>query len=61
MWNVDQSSSHELLSKFYRNWSELGLPKWKALQAAQREFIGSGGNLRHPYHWAPFILIGSWR
>jgi len=31
-----------LLSKFYRNWSGLGLPKWKALQAAQREFIGSG-------------------
>jgi CHAT domain len=60
MWNVDQSSSHELLSKFYRNWSELGMPKWKALQAAQREFIGSGGNLRHPYHWAPFSLIGSW-
>jgi tetratricopeptide (TPR) repeat protein len=61
MWNVDQSSSHRLLSKFYRNWAELGMPKWKALQAAQREFIGSGGNLRHPYHWAPFTLIGSWR
>jgi CHAT domain len=61
MWNVDQSSSHELLSKFYRNWSKLGLPKWKALQAAQQECIGSSGNLRHPYHWASFILIGSWR
>jgi tetratricopeptide (TPR) repeat protein len=61
MWNVDQSSSYELLSKFYRNWIELGMPKWKAMQAAQREFIGSGGNLRHPYHWAPFNLIGSWR
>jgi CHAT domain-containing protein len=60
MWNVDQSSSHELLLRFYRNWSELGLPKWKALQIAQREFIESGGNLRHPYHWAPFSLIGSW-
>jgi tetratricopeptide (TPR) repeat protein len=60
LWNVDQSSSHELLSQFYRNWSRGGMPKWKALQAAQRQFIATGGNLGHPYHWAPFSLIGSW-
>ncbi|NIE59625.1 MULTISPECIES: CHAT domain-containing protein [unclassified Burkholderia] len=61
MWNVDQSSSGELLSRFYRNWSVRGLPKWKALQVAQKELIECGGNLAHPYHWAPFSLIGSWR
>lgn len=61
MWNVDQSSSYELLSKFYHNWTALGLQKWKALQIAQRELINGGGTFAHPYHWAPFTLIGSWR
>jgi tetratricopeptide (TPR) repeat protein len=61
MWNVDQASSQQLLTAFYRNWSELDLPKWRALHLAQQDFIRSESNLRHPYHWAPFTLIGTWR
>jgi tetratricopeptide (TPR) repeat protein len=61
MWNVDQASSQQLLAAFYRNWSELGLPKWRAFHLAQQDFIRSESNLRHPYHWAPFTLIGTWR
>jgi tetratricopeptide (TPR) repeat protein len=64
MWNVDQQSSQLFLSKFYRRWREFGLTeKWRALWESQKEFILAPEEpyLRHPYHWAPFILIGDWR
>ncbi|BCY08916.1 CHAT domain-containing tetratricopeptide repeat protein [Actinoplanes sp. L3-i22] len=65
LWNVDQQSSQELLRAFYRHWSDpVERPqKWQALQRAQLEFLRSAEEqyLRHPYHWAPFVLHGDWR
>jgi tetratricopeptide (TPR) repeat protein len=64
MWNVDQASSHGLLAKFYAQLASAGnvSAKWRALRAAQLAYIESDDeNLRHPYHWAPFVLIGDWR
>lgn len=64
MWNVDQESSNGLLTNFY---ARLGKQqsvsgKWRALHRAQLEYIYSAKEkLRHPYHWAPFVLIGDWR
>ena len=29
-----------------------------ALAAAQRAMLASGSPLSHPYHWAPFVLVG---
>jgi tetratricopeptide (TPR) repeat protein len=63
LWNVDQQSSYELLSRFYRELlanDSVGLAQ--ALAAAQRELIRSDDRpLTHQYHWAPFALIGDWR
>jgi CHAT domain-containing protein len=64
MWNVDQASSHGLLANFYVQVATQGnvSAKWHALRAAQLAYIESDDeNLRHPYHWAPFVLIGDWR
>jgi tetratricopeptide (TPR) repeat protein len=64
MWNVDQASSHGLLANFYAQLASAGdvSAKWRALRAAQLAYIKSDDeNLRHPYHWAPFVLIGDWR
>ena len=64
LWNVDQRSSRELLSAFYRRWmaGRVGTGVAEALTGAQRELIASGDPvLSHPYHWAPFVLIGDWR
>jgi CHAT domain-containing protein len=64
MWNVDQASSHGLLANFYAQLASAGnvSAKWRALRAAQLAHIKSDDeNLRHPYHWAPFDLIGDWR
>jgi hypothetical protein len=61
MWNLDQESSREFFRRFYRHLS-CGVPRWRALNTAQREMLnGSREAWRHPYHWAPFYLIGDWR
>lgn len=64
LWNVDRSSSGELMRSFYRHWrSEPDMEKWRALWKAQRELREdrSRPHLAHPYHWAPTILVGDWR
>ncbi|MEU9470593.1 CHAT domain-containing tetratricopeptide repeat protein [Streptomyces avermitilis] len=64
-WNVDQRSSHGLVSAFYRGW--LGAPvttaKWQALREAQLALMHSTDEpyLAHPYHWAALALLGDWR
>jgi CHAT domain-containing protein len=63
LWDVHIESSRMLLSEFYRLWLDEKRPlqKWKALQQAQLSFIQrKGEKYSHPYHWAPFILIGDW-
>jgi tetratricopeptide (TPR) repeat protein len=64
LWNVDQRSSRQLLSRFYSEWTAKGgqLSLAEALGRAQRSFIESGDPVsQHPYHWAPFALVGDWR
>jgi len=63
MWNVDQESSREFFRTFYRQYRLHGRgAKWRALHAAQREFLHSAREAwRHPYHWAPYFMIGDWR
>jgi CHAT domain-containing protein len=62
LWNVHKKSSQLLLSTFYQAWlqHETGgpVPKWRALQQAQLAVFQAG--YAHPFHWAPFILIGDW-
>jgi hypothetical protein len=60
LWNVNKVSSRVLLAAFYRNWlREPGMPKWRALQQAQLALRGRE-EYAHPYHWAPFVLVGDW-
>lgn len=62
LWNVDQRSSREFLGLFYRSLARRA-PMWKALWSAQLSMYEEGDTpaMRHPYHWAPFTLIGEWR
>jgi tetratricopeptide (TPR) repeat protein len=63
LWNVDQRSSMDLLTAFYRHWDSGRNNAWRALREAQRELSSSSETqaYAHPYHWAPFVLIGDWR
>jgi CHAT domain-containing protein len=62
LWNVHKKSSQLLLSTFYQAWlrHEAGepVPKWRALQQAQLAVFQAG--YAHPFHWAPFVLVGDW-
>jgi CHAT domain-containing protein len=62
LWNVNTKSSHRLLQVFYQQWLGAGQPKWRALQLAQHALLKDADNAeyQHPYHWAPFVLIGDW-
>ncbi len=61
LWNVNKRSSQLLLNDFYRLWldKQHPLPKWQALQQAQKNLL-QNPEYQHPYHWAPFILVGDW-
>jgi CHAT domain-containing protein len=62
LWNVNTKSSYSLLEAFYQKWLQgAGMPKWKALQQAQHALLyHEDERYHHPYHWAPFVLIGDW-
>lgn len=61
-WKIDVESSRELIREMYRGWLGGGLPKAVALQEAQKRMLAHAEfeYYRHPYHWAPFILVGDW-
>ena len=60
-WNIDTASSRDLIRAFYRAWLVDKLPKGIALQKAQRAMLKDERTyLHHPYHWAPFKMVGDW-
>jgi CHAT domain-containing protein/AraC-like DNA-binding protein len=59
LWQVSDDSTKLLMEKFYEE-LEGGAAPAAALQTAQKTLIEKE-ETRHPYHWAPFLLIGDWR
>jgi len=62
LWHVNTMSSHRFLQVFYEQWLQNGQPKWRALQLAQQALLRDNDHAEyhHPYHWAPFMLVGDW-
>ncbi|MEO6391903.1 MAG: CHAT domain-containing protein, partial [Pyrinomonadaceae bacterium] len=60
LWKVDDASTAQLMTQFYRSRESGHLTKAEALQRAQMSLLRSK-NFSHPYYWAPFILVGNWR
>ncbi|MFC1833839.1 tetratricopeptide repeat protein [Thermodesulfobacteriota bacterium] len=55
LWHVDEASSVKLVDGFFKYLKE-GKSKVQALYAARKDIRGQG--YRHPFYWAPFILVG---
>ncbi len=53
LWDVDDRSTADFMSLFYRHLSS-GSDKASAVQRAMRELRE---HYPHPYHWAPFVLV----
>lgn len=64
LWGVYSDSTLELMQRFFKYWTDAKEPmnKVEALQRAQLDLINNGSKeaWKHPYHWAPFVLIGDW-
>jgi CHAT domain-containing protein len=59
LWKVDDAATRKLMSLFYSNLWDKGLPAAEALRQAQltllNEAVGSGDK---PYYWAGWVLSG---
>ncbi len=60
LWNINDSSSSEIMEKFYENLSD-GASKDEALRNAKLTFLEKHkeDNFKHPYYWSSFIISGN--
>jgi len=71
LWSVNDASTGQFMTDFYKDWTTgSSTPKAEALREAQLDMLHNGSDdagtackssLKHPYFWAPFILIGNWQ
>ncbi len=59
-WAVDDASTATLMTSFYGNLASKKLGKGAALRQASLSLMGDPKH-KHPYYWAPFVLMGDWR
>ena len=62
LWAADDEATAELMGYFYQNLAEdTQISKAQALREAQLTLLQtSESQYRHPYYWAPFVLVGNW-
>jgi CHAT domain-containing protein len=59
LWAVKDESTALFMTEFYRELNKTQLNKSEALRQAQLALVKSS-QFRHPFYWAPFILVGNW-
>ncbi|AFY39956.1 tetratricopeptide domain protein [[Leptolyngbya] sp. PCC 7376] len=59
LWSVNDQSTAKFMGIFYDALQDPTLNKSDALRYAQLELL-KDSNFRHPYYWAPFVMIGNW-
>ncbi len=59
LWSISDESTAMLISEFYRHLKDPSQSKASALRTAQRALLKQE-RFRHPFFWAPFLLIGNW-
>ena len=60
LWSVNDESTSQLMTQFYRQHETKRLTKAEALQNAQLALL-KNKKYSHPFYWAPFFLVGNWR
>ncbi|MGF1542354.1 MAG: CHAT domain-containing protein [Pleurocapsa sp.] len=62
LWGANDDATSVLMGKFYENLAaNTQLTKAHALREAQLDLLKTeDSQYRHPYYWAPFVLIGNW-
>jgi CHAT domain-containing protein len=57
-WNVESSSTAEMMVEFHRQLLSPGASKAEALRRAARRLLRKE-RFRHPYYWAGFVALGA--
>ncbi|MFH1467071.1 MAG: CHAT domain-containing protein [Pseudomonadota bacterium] len=60
LWEVDDISTTSLMSALYGELEREGGTRADLLRNSQLSLLREQ-TTAHPYHWAPFVLIGDWR
>lgn len=60
LWSVQDKSTADLISEFYRVLSQNGTTKAQALAQAQLSLL-KNPQYQHPYYWSGFVLVGNWQ
>jgi len=59
LWSVDDKSTSSFMVEFYQALVQSNVTKAQALRHAQLALLKQP-QFRHPYYWAPFVLLGNW-
>jgi len=59
LWLVDDEGTSVLMESFYQKLTDARQSKAEVLRQAQLELLRNE-DYKHPYFWAPFVLIGNW-
>ena len=59
LWTVNDESTATFVTEFYKKLAQPSVSKAQAVRQAQIKLIKSQ-MFKHPYYWAPFILVGNW-
>lgn len=60
LWAVQDQSTADLMTQFYKALSQPNISKAEALRQGQLALLHSA-QYQHPYYWAPFVLVGNWQ
>ncbi|MEO1373892.1 MAG: CHAT domain-containing protein [Cyanobacteria bacterium J06635_10] len=60
LWSVQDKSTTDLITEFYRLLTQSKTTKAQALRQAQLSLL-KNPQYQHPYYWSPFVLVGNWR
>ncbi|WP_242021832.1 CHAT domain-containing protein [Microcoleus sp. FACHB-831] len=59
LWYVSDEATANLMTGFYRELGNTSVTKAEALRRAQQSLLQKP-EYRHPYFWAPFVMVGNW-
>ncbi len=57
LWKVEDESTSNIMTDFYKNYDNKNKKFAYALQKAKLDMLKSDDH-KHPFYWAPFVLIG---
>jgi CHAT domain-containing protein len=63
LWNVDDEATATVMGEFYKQFANSKASKAEALKQAQLLLLKDPAYkdlYKHPYYWAPYVLVGNW-